>query len=393
MLNRNIFLFIFIAIFFAGCASYQDSSVNNDKDVVISRISFPDDSKFIVIPVSLKGKEYLFTLDTGAAMTVFDISLKDQLGWRLGSSKARAADGTSFKMERFMLDHAHFGGVCKKHEKVSVMDLSHVSKMAGRRIDGIVGMDILKNHIVRLDFEKNIVSFLKSINKSELSECESGLSFKKNRVYLNGKVGNIPVRFVIDTGFADSDFTGLLEPEVIKQLGVIGTDQGSQGSTIVGPMDIDQRKITVTKLRIGQIEYDYAMFVEHHESILGLDFLSRHIVTFDFPHKKVYLNKTANLNHSSSGSLSITGFDFTVINNNNNIVIESIDTNGLGYKKGFRKDDVILKVNNHDVPRYNLSKFTNFVLFLLKEQDLNYIDFTIKRNGEIKEIIFLDKRK
>jgi len=394
MLKYYTLLCIFVAMFFAGCTNHQSGLT--DKPIegnVISEISFPNNSKRIMIPVSFKGKEYQFVLDTGATNTAFDISLKDQLGWRRGSSKGRVADGKRIDIDFFGLSHAHFGGLCKKHKTVAVMDLSYLSRITGRKVDGIVGLDILKDHIVRLDFEKNVVSFLRSINDSEFSGCEADLSFKKKLAYINVKVDNIPVRFMIDTGFTNSGFWGLLEPAVIEQLDVVGIGQGDQASTVAAPMDFNQRKTVVANLSIGRVEYENEMFVEHRQSILGLGFFSRHIVTFDFPNKKVYLENIANSDNSSDVSLSISGFDFTLIKRNNNIVVESIDANGLGYKKGIRKDDVILKVNNYDVSAYSLPQFANSLTSLLKElakeQDLDRFDLTIKRNGETHIINFL----
>jgi len=389
MLKDYTLLCIFVVMFFAGCTNHQSGPTDKSiEDNVINEMPLSGNSKLIMIPVSFKGKEYQFVLDTGVTNTTFDISLKDQLGWRVSSSKGRAADGKIIDEEFFMLSHAHFGGLCKKHKVVAVMDLSYLSKIANRRVDGIVGIDILKKHIVRLDFEKNVVSFLRSINDSEFSGCEADLSFKKKLVYMNVKVENIPVRFMIDTGFTGLGFGGLLEPAVIEQLDVVGIGQTDQASTIVGPMDFSQRKTAVANLSIDPIEYENVMFVEHRESILGLGFFSRHVVTFDFPNKKVYLEKTANFDNSAGISLSISGFDFKVIKRNS-IVVESIDASGLGYKKGIRKDDVILKVNNYDVSAYSISQFANFLTPLVKEQDLDRFDFTIKRKGETQIINFL----
>lgn len=392
MLRDYIFLCIFVAMLLSvGCTNEQANLADGPtEDNIISERPFPSNSKFIMIPVSLNGKEFQFVLDTGSTITVFDISLKEQLGWRIGSSKARAADGKTIKIEYYQLRHAHFGGLCKKHKKVAVLDLNEVSKMAGRRVDGIIGMDLLKNHVIRLDFKKNIVSFLRSSNKSIHPGWEADLSLKKNQVHMKGEVEDIPVSFLIDTGFTESYFGGLLEPAVIERLNAktIGDAQGDQASSVAGPMDFNQRKTIVAKLCFNLTEYEEVFFVEHNESILGLGFLSRHVVTFDFPKKKVYMEEIANAANSSEVSLALHGFDFTVINRNGNIIAESVDVNGLGYKKGIRQKDIILKINNHDVTSFGLARFASFLISLPEQQNIDHLTITIKRDDKIKEITF-----
>lgn len=382
-----------IGTFFAGCAAFQKGSPEKieARENIISAIAFPGDSELIMIPVSFKGKEYQFVLDTGASATVFDISLKDQLGWRLPSRRVAAADGKTIRVARFMVGHAHFGGLCKRNIQVLTADLSYVCKIAGRKVDGIVGTDILKDHIVQLDFEKNSVSFLRSSNTNEFSGCTSDMWLKNDSVYMDAKVENIPVRFQIDTGFVDSGFMGLLEPAALEKLASAGIAQSDQASTIAGPMMFDERKTIISNLHVGDIEYENALFVGHHKSLLGLNFLSRHIVTFDFPNKKLYLKKLTGFDNLSRFSMFISGFDFTVMNINNNVVLESVNSGSLGYNKGLRKNDVVVKVNNYDVSAYNLPEFADILISLLQEQDLDHLKFVIKRNGELKEITFFER--
>lgn len=391
MVRYCTLLCVLVGMFLTSCSVFQDSTSGRyeGKGNVINEISISNDSNQIIIPVTFLEKDYRFLLDTGSTTTVFDVSLKDQLGRRLRSSKARASDGTIINTEFFKIRNADFGGLCRKNIAVATLDLSHASKIAGRRVDGIIGMDILKDHVIRLDFQRNVVSFLRSSDNSEGKKID--LYIKNKRAYLNGKVSGVPVRFLIDTGCVDSGYVGLLESALFEQLDVVGNGQAGQASTVAGPMDVNHRKTTLAELHIGPLEYEDALFVEYGKSILGQYFLSRHVVTFDFPKKKGYLKRIASIDNSSGLSFIVPGFDFTLSKNNSNVVIKSIDVNGLGYKKGFRENDIIMKVNNYDVSKYGLAKFTSFLLCLLEEQELNHLKFLIKRNDKFKEIVFYEK--
>src|SRR5262245_4197654 len=51
------------------------------------------DGDLLLVPVTLKGKEFLFALDTGSTLTVYDSSLKPLLGLPKGSGKGTTPDG------------------------------------------------------------------------------------------------------------------------------------------------------------------------------------------------------------------------------------------------------------------------------------------------------------
>ena len=249
----GITLLTMTAILLAGCMSIQEDAHEGN---TISEIQFPRNSKFILIPVMFNGKEYQFVLDTGSNRTVFDISLKKQLGWRyiFQSEKVKTADGRTIKIEFYQLRSAYFGGLRKRYKKVAAIDLTDLSKTAGRRIDGIIGMDILKDHIIQIDFKNNIMSFLRSSNKNTHSGWEANLSFKRGLPFMKGEIEDIPIDFLIDTGFTDLYFGGLLESSVIEKLNskAILSAQGNQASSLAGPMDFNQRKSIITKLCFNQ---------------------------------------------------------------------------------------------------------------------------------------------
>jgi hypothetical protein len=43
------------------------------------------------------------------------------------------------------------------------MDLGKLREAAGLKFDGILGMDFLRNHVVRIDFDNDEVNFLRSV--------------------------------------------------------------------------------------------------------------------------------------------------------------------------------------------------------------------------------------
>jgi len=62
-------------------------------DNIPSEFKVAKQGDIMLLPVKFTGKEYLFLLDTGASMTVFDISLKPELGDVKGIGRIQTAGG------------------------------------------------------------------------------------------------------------------------------------------------------------------------------------------------------------------------------------------------------------------------------------------------------------
>lgn len=414
ILSNFVILFFCIILLFGGCATIQESrSEGSVTQKGTSEITFPDDSNLILLPVTFKGKEYQFILDTGATTTVFDTSLKSKLRkWPFLSKKAKAADGKTIKVEYFHAPHARLGKFClHKCYLVAVFDLDLLSTMAGKKVHGIIGMDFLKRYIVQIDFNRHTVSFIKpkfSIDifsflrpeKNEHPEWGEPVSiryrFISDQPYIRGKVQDISVNFLVDTGFTGPYFGGFLESKIFKEIYSKSITKKAMGKdlTIAGEMVPVSNKVALPdKLCIGPFVYDDAVFLELTQSILGLGFLSHHIVTFDFPKKKIYLKKVADFERPDYIPLFISGFEFTLGVEKDGIFVESVELNGPAYKKGIRPKDIILKVNNQDVTSYGLTKFVHFLLSLSKQRNIDGITFTIKRGADVNEVSFPVRKK
>ena len=60
---------------------------------------------------------------------------------------------------------------------------------------------------------------------------------------------------------------------------------------------IRSREARISNLSVESFEYQDLIFGEGNWSYLGLSFLSRHIVTFDFPNSRMYLKKGKEFNY------------------------------------------------------------------------------------------------
>lgn len=383
--------------FSAGCATVPESySPTCTEPEVLAEFKIEGGAKPILLPVTFDGKEYDFILDTGATTTVFDASLKDKLGKRfLWPKKGKAAGGKTIKVELFRIPHAYLGPLNMRDcGLIAVIDLELVSSALARKAHGIIGMDFLKKYVVRIDFDKATVSFLKSKRdtgifsflkpeKNEHPEWGQPLSIKYE--FLSGLplvkgriVNDVPVNFVIDTGHVIPQVDGDLKSRIFKKVCSkveIETKEGFNKAAVIN------------KFSIGSFEYRDAIFYESNQSSLGLGFLRRHLVTFDFQGRKMYLKKGEHFDRPTDAHISIENLGFELRRHRNNIFVDSIDPNGPAYKKGIRQDDVLLKVYDQDISSYGLVELVEFLSQLHKGED-EVITFTINRGNETKHVSF-----
>jgi hypothetical protein len=153
-------------------------------------------------PVTIGGQEYTFALDTGATITAFDERLRPILGRQL--TKVRAATpGADIWMDLFAAPNVQLGPLLITFSNpVACLKLDAITVASPRGFDGILGMDVMKSHIVQFDFEKQIVRFL---SKNSRPKRGWGIPIEMNpdvagRPCVRASLGDTIVSFAIDTG-------------------------------------------------------------------------------------------------------------------------------------------------------------------------------------------------
>jgi len=412
----NSFVSLCFCVFFllAGCATLPDSySGTCAKPEVLAEFKIEGGAKPILLPVTFDGKKYDFILDTGATHVVFDVSLKNKLGRRfLWPKKGKVAGGKTVKVELFRIPQAYLGPLSLKDcGLIAVIDLELLSSTLGRKVHGLIGMDFLKKYIVQIDFDEGLISFHKSTSdggifsflrpqKNENPDWGEKVPIKyklfSSLPYINGNVDGNKASFLIDTGDWISSNTGSVPFSADLKSSTFNkvyseifskTMKTEQTTVAVQIPSVSKRITVVAKFPIGSLEYKDVIFVESYESKLGIPFLCRHLVTFDFPNHKMYLKKRTGFDRPNDVKVELKGLDFAMQRKCNNIFVSSIDPNGLGHRKGIRQDDILLKIENQDVSSYGLVELVEFFSQPPKEQD-GVLTFTLKRGNDIIHVSF-----
>lgn len=416
---RKIISSLLLILFFASlfvAAAQRKAPNHTSAPEVLAQFTIEKNAKEILLPVKLDGKEYLFNLDTGCSVTLFDISLKDKLRNSKGIVKGKTPGGP-IEVELFDAPEAFLGPLnLKDCRTVAVVHLEPVSTALGRKRHGVIGMNFLKKYVVQIDFDKGIVSFLKSKpdrgifsflwpSKNKHPDWGERVSVKYESrsgiPHIKAKVDGTKVDFTIDTGYVHligrpnlpvSDSTGQLESNIFKKLRSKIHFEPKQATQITGKgkATLDFGKTAaVSRFSIGALEYKDAVFHESGESVLGIPFLSRHLVTFDFPNRKIYLKKGKYFDRPSALWLSPNDLGFVLRRNKDSIFVSSVDPNSPAYKKGIRQNDIILKLHDKNVASYSL---TELLPLLSSQPDRENLVITIKRGDDIMQLSFALKK-
>ena len=285
------------------CSCAQADSIQPALPAVVPINHAAGRGGWLIIPLRLgSGEELRMIVDSGSPITLLDESLAPKLGKRLYSTSIRSyrgkQNGAVYPAPEFFLGNVRLMG----GSNVVTDNLKKLLPHFDPPILGILGMDCLRHYCVQLDFAAGQMRFL---DPSQLSPAELGKSFPLRfatdsehhgipLIQHVGLLGGTVTNTVIDTG---NDEDGTVQGITIRRnaagsysggpvrrfkhflavKGLVKRDVGLPGCVWDGN--------TYTNIAVGRGPGDLPNWI-------GLRFLARHLVTFDFPNRTMYLKQT-----------------------------------------------------------------------------------------------------
>ncbi|HEV2842545.1 MAG TPA: retropepsin-like aspartic protease, partial [Chthoniobacterales bacterium] len=186
---------------------------------------------------------------------------------------------------------------------VGLVDLSHIGKTIGARIDGDLGYNFLKHFRITLDYRNNEMR-LDDPRRFELAGPSLAVTEVAMRlaspakplilvdVYANGRG---PFQFAIDTGTSTTAIT----PELAKQLGVASSPIGP---ATTGGAQVDVTAGVLPSFQVGGARIDHLAVIvadffamlskaagAQLDGIVGYNFLRHYKVALDYPNETLSL--------------------------------------------------------------------------------------------------------
>jgi hypothetical protein len=273
-----------------GLATAEKPQPAADARFILKQFNVARDGEPLFLPVTFKGRKYLFLVDTGATLNCFDRSLP--LGKPKGELVAEAPDGPA-KIPLYDPPDAAVGGwALRSGQPVAGLDFKKFEEASGYEFLGILGMDFLRNHIIQIDFDAGKLTFLKEAGR-EPGVAVPIIFSRQNRPCVAMDIGGWGrEEFLVDTGcfkpgsgcLRSDLFASLLEKKHVKEVG--------QANYMTLKGESEERIGKVRRIAVGELSVRDAVFGGTGTgNVLGLGYLSRYTVTFDFPRKMMYLKK------------------------------------------------------------------------------------------------------
>lgn len=246
---------------------------------------FRDGLVWVKVSVPGHSEKLNFLLDSGAGISVLDSGTAQRLGVPMGAEeRVHGVNGSvsSHRVDRFS---GTIAGI-PVPRRLLALDLSGVSAVCHQRIDGLLGADFFRSRIVQIDFAAERLRLLSRSEASVTGGESLPLVRRGDALCTRISVAGRPADWVrVDTG-CDSALRWVASHSVAASL-----RRSSIGIAVQSP------RYLTTNVQLGNLRFGGVKAGIHSKPIfpgeaglLGNGLLSRFVVTFDVPGKRLLLH-------------------------------------------------------------------------------------------------------
>ncbi|MDI1317010.1 aspartyl protease family protein [Flavobacterium sp.] len=435
---KLVFLFLICSVTIFSQSEFH--LVNPTKKVVVS---FKLINNLIFIPVNVNGEELTFLLDTGVEQTIL-FSLDDKNEVKLfeveklklkGLGSREAID--SYKSSRNKVAVKNFFDL--NHEIYVILDQEiNFSSQVGIPVNGILGYNFFKNHIVEINYDKRKIIIYDHQNQNVYARLQrkfvkDSITIEDNKPYYISNIKSdgrmLPSKLLIDTGNSDAVWIFTSKTDKIKVpekniedflgRGFSGNVYGKRGR--IDSYEFGRKTFSLPLVTFpDSASVKSVSFVPNRVGSVGSGVISRFTVVFDYQNNAIYTKPNSKIKEPFHFNMSgievehaglewvkeIDNADIKIytsvkdekIQSNLKIHFElkpvfkiaSVRTGSEAEKSGLKIGDKILKINKHISHDFSIERINE----LLKSEPGKIIEIEVDRNNktytftfQLKEII------
>lgn len=350
---------------------------------VIAEFDIAKEGRFILLPVRFEGKTYQFLLDTGASICFFDEPFRERLGRPVRTTTVDV--GETRKSKVYTAPEAFLGPLNLKESKsVMCFDMKMLRQVMGLEMRGVIGMSVLCKYVLQIDFDRGKLLLLDPDYRKH-PEWGSAVPIRFHKgvpVVVARMPASIKADFLVDTGYGGSgNLTKPLFDYIVEEKNLKTTEGFTE--TIAGTAR--KRFAKIAHISVGKFTCRDFTIGEGNHYVLGLGWLRRFRVTFDFHNGKMYLKKGARFDQPDEEDMS----GLACLRIDGKTVVHSVDKNSPAAQAGIRAKDVILTVNGEPAASYEMWELRR----LMRSGDKKKIKMTIQRGKKKMTVTFLLKKR
>jgi len=247
-------------------------------------------SQLIFVTIRLEdGQELPCIIDTGCFITILDQSLEPKLGKRC-DTESTSALGVTHEVGIYKATKLYLGGALLQHTGTNICtcDCKWLSTFCGKPVMGILGWDVLQQYCIQLDFASHRMRFLDPDTPAKgLGQPFVLTGPPDEEIYIsNNLVGNNGSRSLtaIDLGCRGDGWLvpGLFQQWTNQSLPLVAGQVHRHDAQLGGEFYPEVWLAKGKPWETGDPEHNG----------IGIHFLSRHLVTLNFPRHTLYLKRT-----------------------------------------------------------------------------------------------------
>lgn len=284
--RRTTIIALAFALFGIGALVYtrpRSKAAPGDDLEVFSVVPHGD---LLIVPVSISAKQYRFVIHTGHPVTTLDEIFEPAL--RPTGKIVRVSANETVTIYEMPTATCGKSQLPVRGDAICG-DLAPWRNFTGHDIRGLLGMSILEQYVLRIDFDNGTVGLAGGLSAPQIN----GLKLSYNpggppTVPMDAGDGRL-IPFEIDTS---SRYSVCLDKETYDSL----LKNGLIDDTLtLGTGDETYRVATLRRLRLGEFEHTGLRITEipNRRNFVGLHYLARYNIVLDFPDHMAYFTKSS----------------------------------------------------------------------------------------------------
>jgi hypothetical protein len=316
---------------------------------IIAEFEVAPDGDFLRVPVTIGQKERLFLVNTGLVTTTIDQVLQRQLELPKIQVEIRGKRGAKVR-DRFGGLQATLQNVPLEFPGgVETADYTILHDKLDLDCQGEIGMDVLQRHILQIDFDQGILRFLASLPASPGEALRiTPLGGENGAPTIPATISGLPPeKFIVGTARGGSSLE--IRAELLAQLAEkkqVEIFDKATGATRSGSHLYEVGRLEAVK--VGKFRHEGLIVNSAEQNGIGLSYLARFLVTFDFPHGKMYLKKGA---HADEADSPLNLSEVEIGRDGEKVAVRAVGGYGPAHRFGLRAGDIVESIDGCPVVR------------------------------------------